>query len=464
MFKISGAVAALVVLGVASPAMADPDRAVFAKQVDDLVTAEMRKEKIPGAAIAVLRNGDIVVAKGYGLANVELNVPVTPDTIFQLGSIGKMFTAAAVMREVEQGKMGLDDPITKYLDGVPEAWRAITIRNILTHTSGIPNYRTDFDTQRDYSDEELVKLAFALPLDFTPGERWKYSDRAYALLGIIVKKASGESYLDILSNQVFRPLGMKTARGINEADIVPNRSSGYQIVDGALKNQDWVAPTLNTTADGSLYFSLNDMIAWARGVEKGAVLSAASWKQIYTPVRLNSGKTFPYGFAWFLEEAGGAPRYQHSGGWQGFSTYYSRYLGDGLSVIFLSNSASADGGVFVDGIAGLWDRALVAPGPRPKADPAVTRRLTEVIAAARGGKLGARDVPISSVDPADLTNQRYVKRFATLGPLGKLEMTKRIEMGDDQIYTYAATFGDQPRTIEFGLTPDGRVSELRLVD
>lgn len=462
MFKMAAFISALAMLGAASPAISAPNPDEFRKQVDRFVTAEMETEKVPGAAIAVLHNGEIIVAKGFGKANIEHDVPVARDTIFQLGSVGKMFTAATVLLEVEQGSMKLDDPISKYLGDVPASWRPITIRHILTHTSGIPNYRTDFDLQRNYSDDELVALARSLPLDFAPGARWKYSDRAYALLGIIVKKTAGKSYQDILHSQVFQPLGMKTARGISDRDIVLHRAAGYESVDGVLKNQDWVSPTLNATADGSLYMSLDDMIAWARGVEKGAVLSGDSWKQTYTAVRLNSGKTYPYGFGWFVEEAGGAPRYQHSGGWQGFSTYYARYLGDDLSIIFLSNSASADGDNFVDGIAGLWDPALVAPAPRPAPEPDVTRRLTAAIAAARQGNLVKRDIPLDSVDPDDLTNKHFAETFKDIGPLTKLELVDRRGMGDDIIYIYTATFGDQATTIEFGLAPGGYVSVLRI--
>ena len=457
-------IVAMATFCIAAPAMAAPDQVVFKKQLDSFVEAELRAQKVPGAAIAVLRKGEIVVAKGFGKANVEHDVPVTPNTIFQSGSVGKMFTSAAVMTEVERGTIRLDDPISKYLPAVPAAWRPITIRHLLTHTSGIPNFESGFDLHRDYSDDELLKHSYTLPLEFKPGARWNYSNTGYVLLGFILHNATGKTYLDILDTRVFKPLGMKTARGISDADIVPNRAAGYEMHDGELKNQDWVSPTMNITADGALYLSLNDMIAWARGVEKGAVLSSGSWEQTYAPAVLNSGKTYPYGFAWMLGQAAGHPRLYHSGSWQGFTTFYSRYLGDDLQIILLTNSSNTRLETIVDGIAKLWDPALVARGPLPAPEPAAERRMTALIEAVRSGKLRAQDVPLAGSGFAEEANEYFATKLKTLGPLNGLKLVKRQELGDDIVYTYAATFGDRKMTAEFGIGPGEQVSSLMIDD
>lgn len=455
---------ALATLCIAVPATASPDTDTFRKQLDTFVETQMREQKVPGVAIAVLRKGEIVVAKGYGRATLEHDVSVTTDTIFQSGSVGKMFTAAAVMAEVERGTMKLDEPIVRYLPDAPASWRPITIRHLLTHTSGIAEFGANFDYKRDYADDELVKTAYQLPLEFEPGARWNYSNTGYLLLGILVQKASGQSYLDILDKKVFKPLGMKTARGISDADIVPHRASGYQLVNDVLKNQDWVSPTMNATADGSLYFSLNDMIAWSRGVEQGAVLSSASWKQIYTPVRLNSGKPFPYGFGWGVAEAGGHPRYQHGGAWQGFRTFYSRYLGDDLAVILLTNSANTKLETFMNGIAGLWDPALVAPGVRPAPEPEIDRRVSALLEKARTGTLSQQDIPIGRAGFVEVANQYFAPMLKKLGTLTKLELTDRSELGDDMSYTYAATYGARTVTVKFALAPGDQVSTFMIND
>ncbi|PYP99407.1 MAG: hypothetical protein DMF82_24930, partial [Acidobacteria bacterium] len=163
----------------------------------------------------------------------------------------KQFTASAIMTLVEDGRLKLDDPITTHLANSPEAWKAITVRHLLTHTSGIPDYTEGtIDLRRDYTEDELAKLAFGLKLEFAPGSRWNYSNTGYLMLGVLVHRASGRFYGDVLRDRVFMPLGMKTARIISEEDIVPHRAAGYRLVGGELKNQEWVAPKLNTTADG----------------------------------------------------------------------------------------------------------------------------------------------------------------------------------------------------------------------
>ncbi|HMC54751.1 MAG TPA: serine hydrolase, partial [Gemmatimonadaceae bacterium] len=208
-----------------------------ADSIDAFVRAEMARQHIPGVAVGIVNKGE-VTAKGYGYANVEHMVPVTEETIFQSGSLGKMFTSTGVMLLVEEGKIALTDPLTKYFPDAPATWRNITVRHLLTHTSGIPDYTTDdFDYRKDFTEDELARMAFAQPLEFPAGSRWNYSNTGYALLGFIIHKASGQFYGDFLQERVFKQLGMTTTRIISEADIVPNRAAGYRLVKSELKNQ-----------------------------------------------------------------------------------------------------------------------------------------------------------------------------------------------------------------------------------
>ena len=311
--------------------------------IDRIVNGEMASQRIPGVAVAVVRKGEIVKMRGYGLANVEHHVAVTDETIFQSGSVGKQFTAAAVMLQVEDGKLALSDPLIKFFPDGPASWRDITVRHLLTHTSGIPDYTDGLvDYRRDYTEEQLVKFAQSLTLDFAPGAEWKYSNTGYVLLGAIVRKASGAFYGDVLKTRVFAPLGMTTARIISESEIVPHRAAGYRLVKDALQNQDWVSPALNTTADGSLYLSLRDLVAWDRGLRGKAILNTASWQAVFSPVTLNSGRRHPYGFGWEVDRIAGQDVHQHGGSWQGFKTYIARYLGDDVTVIVLANLAQAN--------------------------------------------------------------------------------------------------------------------------
>jgi CubicO group peptidase (beta-lactamase class C family) len=197
----------------------------------------MAKRKIPGLAMLVARNGEIVRAQGYGFSNVELQVPVKPETIFQPGSMGKQFTATAVMTLVEEGKIGLDDPLTRYFPDAPAAWKQVTVRRLLSHTGGFTDYPKKFDFRRDRSEDELLKEVERIPLAYFPGTKWDYSNLGYLTLGVLIHRVSAEFYGDFLQEKVFQPLGMSTTRIISEADIIPNRAAGYRLVKGELKNQ-----------------------------------------------------------------------------------------------------------------------------------------------------------------------------------------------------------------------------------
>ena len=189
-------------------------------KIDEYVQSEMTRQRIPGVSLAIVKNGEVVYAKGYGFANLEHNVAVKPETIFQSGSVGKQFTATAVMMLVEEGKINLEEKISKYLGPVPDGWSNITVRQLLTHTSGLTDYPSDFDFRRDYTEDELLKRAQAIPPAFKPGEKWQYSNLAYVTLGILIHKVSGKFYGDFLQERVFKPLGMTTTRIISEVEIV----------------------------------------------------------------------------------------------------------------------------------------------------------------------------------------------------------------------------------------------------
>lgn len=342
--------------------------------VERFITAEFGRQRIPGLSVAILRGDSVLLTRGYGYANVEHRVPATDSTVYQSGSVGKQFTAAAVVMLSEEGKLALDDPITRYLPEKPAAWERITVRHLLTHTSGIPDYTdTLVDLHRDYSERELVRLAATLPLEFSPGERWSYSNTGYLLLGGIIRAVTGEFYGNYLERRIFGPLGMRTTRIISESDIVPNRAAGYRLVEGRIQNQDWVSPTLNTTADGSLYFSVRDLARWAVALNHQRIPSPAGLRAAWTPVRLNGGGSYSYGFGWMVGEQRGHPRIGHTGSWQGFRTSIQRYPEYDLTVIALANLEQGVPEAVSYGIAGILEPALLAPhlisreltGPKP---------------------------------------------------------------------------------------------------
>jgi CubicO group peptidase (beta-lactamase class C family) len=346
--------------------------------IDRYVRAEVARQRIPGLSVAVLRGDSLMLARGYGEADVEHHVPAADSTIYQSGSVGKQFTAALIVRLADEGRLRLDDPIARWLPEGPPSWRRITVRRLLTHTSGIPDYAdSTLDYRRDYTEDDLVRLAASLPPLFEPGDRWSYSNTGYVLLGAIIHRLTGTFYGDLLRSQVFEPLGMRTARIISERAIVPNRADGYRLVDGRLEHQEWVAPMLNTTADGSLYLTVLDLARWAMGLNHRRYPGPEGLRRSWTPVRLNDGGSYPYGFGWMLEHQRGYPRIGHTGSWQGFKASIQRYPEQNLTVIALANLAEARPEPITFAIAGILEPVLRPPhiaaaaaaSGRPPAEP-----------------------------------------------------------------------------------------------
>jgi CubicO group peptidase (beta-lactamase class C family) len=323
--------------------------------VDQYVQQEMQKRQIPGLALLVVRDGQIVKSQGYGYSNVELQVPVKPETIFQSGSVGKQFTATAVMMLVEERKLSLDDPLTKFFPGAPPAWKNVKVRHLLSHTGGFTDYPKNFDFRHDYTEDDLLKIVQGNALAYPPGSSWAYSNLGYLTLGILIHRVTGQFYGDFLHDRIFEPLGMNT-RIINEADIIPDRAAGYRLVKGQLKNQEWVAPMVNTTADGSLYFNILDLAKWDAVLYTEKLLKRSSLDQMWTPVKLNNGKPNPdgYGFAWFIADVRGHRLIEHGGSWQGFNTHISRYVDDKFTVVVLTNLDGSHPDDITHHVAGLY--------------------------------------------------------------------------------------------------------------
>jgi len=324
--------------------------------VTEFVKAEMQRQHIPGLSLLVARNGNIVLAEGFGLSNVELQVPVKPESVFQSGSVGKQFTATAVMTLVEEGKIALDDPLTKYFPDAPSSWQQVTVRNLLSHTAGFGDYPKDFNFRKDWTEDELLKVIESIPLAYPPGTKWEYSNFGYATLGILIHHVTGQFYGDFLQARIFKPLGMRSTRIISEADIISNRSAGYRLVNGELKNQEWVAPMVNTTADGSLYFTTLDLAKWDAALYTEKLLKRSSLDLMWTPVSLKDGQTNKgnYGFGWFIDVRAGHKCIHHDGSWQGFETAIDRYVDDQFTVIVLANLAGSDPGKIAQRVAELY--------------------------------------------------------------------------------------------------------------
>ena len=462
----------LLVLGcalVAGPACSD--------EVDDFVRAAMEEYDIPGMAIAVVRDGKPARVQGYGLANIELEVPVTPDTIFQSGSVNKQFTAAGILLLAEEGKLKLDDPLARHFPSAPATWHRITIRHLLTHTSGISDSQDDaYDARRDYTEDELLKISWKFPLEFAPGSQWSYCNTGYMILGILTSKLAGMHWSEFQKGRIFEPAGMTTARVISESDIVKNRADGYERnEEGELRNQEWVPPSHNTLADGSLYVTARDMVAWDAALRGRRLLSEASYDAWWTPASLGDGITYPYGFGWSLSEQRGRRLIEHGGSWQGFRTAIARCVEDELTVVVLANAAGTPTEAIAHEIAGIVDDDLRLPDPEaPGADPDPQRtaRLEELLKAwaewrtTPGMGRGLAATASGSVREASDrrgTGQQLEKKksFSWLADddLGSRPMQRRGETVT-RIAHYALVTEDARRVYRFYLTADGKVADF----
>ena len=348
-------------------------------EVGEYIKGEMQKQRIPGVSLAVVKNGKVILAEGYGLANVELNVPVKPDSVFKIGSVSKQFIATGIMLLVEQGKVRLDDKISKYLEGTPETWSAISVRHLLTHTSGILREAPGFDPFKVQSNADVIKTAYSQPLRFQPGEKWEYCNVGYFVLAEIIRKTTGKPWEDFLRDQVFTPLGMNATRTTTVADIVTNRASSYFLRNDKLQNSDnWPA----VRPSGAFLSTVLDLAKWEAALSTNKILKQSNRDEMWTPVLLNGGRKYPYGFGWDLDDLLGVATINHGGTLTGFRAQFSPFPDQGLTIILLTNLASADVDRITAGVAGLFipEIRLNALQPQPAPDREMTTVFQQVLA------------------------------------------------------------------------------------
>ena len=438
-------------------------------KIDQYVRSEMLAHQIPGMAVAIVRNGKISVLKSYGFANVEHNVPVKPETIFQSGSIGKQFTAAAVMILVQDGKIALDDKISKYFSNAPSTWSDITVRHLLTHTSGMGDYPPSIELRRDYTEDEYFDHFAKTPLNFLPGTNWDYSNVGYVTLGLLIRKVTGKFYGDFLKERIFQPLGMTTARVISESDIVPNRASGYRLVDGALKNQQWVSPSTNTTADGSLYLSILDLAKWDAALYTNQPLTESSLKQIWTPAQLSDGRQKAYGFGWHTHTIHNRRLVFHGGAWQGFKSFILRFPDDKLSILFFANSWETRELKLARALSSVFYPDLQLPTAHTIEDrePKVTSLVRQALMQLTTSK------PDANLFAPEFHAQLFPARANQIGDtlheltlpaaiVNSSELLERREQNNHRLYRYLLT--DMAHTLECTatLTSDDKIAGLEL--
>jgi CubicO group peptidase (beta-lactamase class C family) len=312
-----------------------PDPAV------DSLLADYARPGMPGASLLVVRDGRVVYARGYGLAEVETRTPVAPETNFRLASLTKQFTATAVMLLAAEGRLRYDDSVTALLPGLPAYARGVTVRHLLNHTSGLPDYE-DFvpDTQTaQVHDADVPRLiAGATSTKFAPGTQYAYSNTGYVLLALIVERVSGQRFADFLRTRIFAPLGMKGTVALEEGrSAVAHRAYGYTVDSaGAVRRTDQ-SNTSATLGDGGVYTSTRDLEKWDRALDRHTLVSAAAQQLAWTPPSLPDGQTTQYAFGWFVDQDRGTTRLRHHGETMGFTNAILRYPERRLTVVLLTN-------------------------------------------------------------------------------------------------------------------------------
>lgn len=318
------------------------------EKLADLLFSNALEGEVPGAAALIAQNGKIIYEKGFGYANLEHGVPFTPETKSRIGSVTKQFTAAAILKLQEMGKINVNDPLSKYMPDFPRG-EEVTIHHLLTHTSGIRSYtdKPDFleTVQLETSAEGLINSFKDDKYDFDPGTKWQYNNSAYFLLGHLIEKISGKTYGEFLREEFFEPLGMKNTGVYQATDILKNEAAGYSFIDGNLrKATNWSMSRAGGA--GNLYSTVGDLFLWNEAVFNGKVLSEKSLEAAFTPVSLNDGSEASafgsgYGYGWAISEYRGLKQIAHSGGLHGFVTYLARFPEQNVTIAVFHNAAPA---------------------------------------------------------------------------------------------------------------------------
>lgn len=391
----------------AGSAGAQASRTALVQRLDSIAGAPVKAGQVAGMAVAVVRGRDTLLFKGYGMADLENAVAVTPQTVFRIGSVTKQFTSAAVMQLVQEGKLGLDDDITTYGLSFPTHGRKILLRHLLNHTSGIPSY-TDVGPQfgtvmrLDLPHDSLLGVVAKDSLMFEPGSHFYYNNTGYFMLGMILEKVTGKPYGDWLAERLFTPNGLAATTYCDTKKLVPRRAQGYDRGPKGLTNTDFISMALPYAA-GSLCSTVGDLVSWTTRLHAGAVVNANSLRAMTTPVALTSGRPMSYGFGLTADTVGGHRVISHGGGINGFISFVAAYPADSLTVVVLSNTAPAPSDAVADALA----RTVLGVPPRVPQAP--------------------KDLPTTADERA-----RYVGRYLLTRPDGS-KVGMRVSDGPDAL-------------------------------
>ena len=436
-----------------------------ADRIDDLMGRVMRQAHIPGVSVAIVRDGKLVRATSYGVANLEYDVQVTPATPFQIASSSKMYTAALLMRMVEQHKLNLEDAVTKYIPDAPATWSGITVRDLATHTSGLASVQVDPNV---VATEDVVRLAFKTKVIAKPGEQARYDSFDYTMLQYILEKISGKPFAQLMKDELFTPAGMGCSAFDNAeehgpqrfAENIPGRAEYYRWV-GTLNQRRWFLYTKYAYAAGGAYSCVQDMATFLAQIDSGKLLSASSLAVLETPTRLLDGSSAIYGIGWVVGSYRGHRWVGHSGGPAFSDVMY--FPDDHLGIVVFTNQQK----LHPELASLLADQLIAAPpgytadGPPDKAPQltATARKLLE------GSANGAVDE--SLIAPAQ--REDYVGDlddvgpawFGLLGPISRMILASdTMSLEGNRTRRYRVVYGEHVQGITFTFDAVGRIVGL----
>ncbi|MGB7201424.1 MAG: serine hydrolase domain-containing protein [Pyrinomonadaceae bacterium] len=441
---------------------------VRADWIDNFVKDTMTKRKIPGLSLAVIKDGKLVRAKGYGFANLELQVPATKDTVYEIGSISKQMASEAVMLLVEDGKLRLDDSINKYLPAnAPQIWQKITVRDLLNHTSGLKDWTEikAFSYRREYTAEEFIELVKPFPLLFEPKNDWRYSNTNLPLIGVVVEKASGKPFEEFVTERIIKPLNLATIRFKHQEDVVPDRATGYVLQNDVWKNGEPFRPRI-IAPSGGILASAVDLARWWEAVLQGRVVKQASLTEMIKPAKLNDGRSVSHGFAFFTNTFNGNKSIFHAGstvGGFGSMVYY--FPKDKLTVAVIGNLE--DGGFGAEYIAkrvfNFYIPGSYVGGLKEVVDVNKTKNALEILKEIADGKVPeSLSASFASRMPDAFRKQlgenlKQMKSFAYIGNEKIGENHFMLEVAAAEFFRYKMKLVNKTVYYHFRMNKDGKI-------
>lgn len=439
---------------------------IKADAVDNLVRSRMQERNIPGAAIAVIKNGKVLKVKGYGVASLEFGVPAVTETVFEIGSVSKQMTAAGIMLLAEDGKVDLDEKISKYLPKTPDSWNEVTVRHLLTHTSGIKNYTslTGFELSRRLTIERFIKQLAEHPLEFTPGEKNTYSNSGYNLLAYIIETQSGRPFAEFMRERIFLPLEMKKTGDRDPKYIIPQRAAGYEWRIDRYEGRDGNLTDL--MGAGSITSTIADMIKWETALRGDRFLKPESKREMWTQFKFANGQKSVYGLGWRISDIRGHKLIGHTGQTAGFGAAIFRYVEDDLTVIALTNLGELGMGNFIaSSVAKLYLPKLSLRNFKAISDPDKDRS-ERFLTALRKRLANETEQPELSAELLrNVTTERAKalhKRLISYGSIVEFRHVGEETIDSKTVYRFVALTPLRATLWRFGIAPDGKISEMTL--